>query len=380
MVSDDGKGIDKDKVLKAALKAGVLSVEAAEMLEPDDILSLIFQSGVSTSPIITDLSGRGLGLSIVREKVENLNGKCSMDTKKNIGTTFRILLPMTMATFRGILVSLGDFLFIVPTINVEKVMRVKSEDISTIKNHETIKIDEEILSVVSLAEILGLPDLLKSNSRSKSSGPEYSNHIRIVVLVSGDARIAFKVDEVLDEQQVLVKGIGKLLNRVTNISGATILGSGKIVPVLHVADLMRSAALVRGKIKETTEEGKAMTKSGRILVAEDSITSRTLLKSILETAGYQVITAVDGINAFTLAKSEEFDLVVSDVDMPRMNGFELTKKIRGDKKLNETPVVLVTSLETREDLERGMEVGADAYIVKSSFDQGNLLEVIKKLI
>lgn len=379
-VTDDGKGIDKDKVLKAALKSGIISSEAAEKLDTDEILPLIFQSGVSTSPIITDLSGRGLGLSIVREKVEKLNGRYSLETKKNVGTTFRILLPMTMTTFRGILIRLGDSLFILPTINVEKVIRVKSEDIKTVENHETIKIDEEILSVVSFAEILGLPDYQNNSSRSKYYEPESPDHIRIIILVSGDARIAFKIDEVLDEHQVLVKGLGKLLNRVKNISGATILGSGKIVPVLHVADLMKSAVLATGKMIKTLNEKKEIIKQGRILVAEDSITSRTLLKSILETAGYEVITAVDGANAFTLAKSEEFDLVVSDVDMPRMNGFELTKKMRDDKKLSEIPVVLITALETREDMERGMEAGADAYIIKSSFDQGNLLEIIKKLI
>jgi two-component system, chemotaxis family, sensor kinase CheA len=379
-VTDDGKGIDKEKVLKAALKAGVISNEAIEKLAPDEIISLIFQSGVSTSPIITDLSGRGIGLSIVREKVEKLNGKCSIETEKSIGTTFRVLLPMTLATFRGILIRLGDSLFVLPTMNVERVIRVKPEDITTIENHETIKIDETILSVVGLAEVLGLPDRKNNNSRSTQLETEHSDRIRIVILVSGDTRIAFKVEEVLDEQQVLVKGLGKLLNRVKNISGATILGSGKVVPVLNVADLMKSAVWVRGMAKEISGEREAMIKSGKILVAEDSITARTLLKSILETAGYEVTTAVDGANAFTLAKSEKFDLVVSDVDMPRMNGFELTKKIREDKKLSEIPVILITALETREDMERGMEAGADAYIIKSSFDQGNLLEIIKKLI
>jgi len=380
LVSDDGKGIDKMKVLKAALKAGSIAAEEVEKLTSDDILSLVFQSGVSTSTIITDIAGRGLGLSIVREKVEKLNGKCSMETMNSMGTTFRILLPMTLATFRGILVRLKDSMFILPTINVEKVLRVKSEDISTIENHETIKIDEEILSIMSLAEVLGLPNHPIENSRLKSINSAFSEHIKIVLLVAGDNRLAFKVDDVLDEHQILVKGLGKLLKRVKNISGATILGSGKIVPVLHVTDLMKSALMVRKMRTETVEEENIIIKSGRILVAEDSITSRTLLKSILETAGYQVVTAVDGINAYSVAKGDEFDLVVSDIDMPRMNGFELTKKIKGDKKLSEIPVILITALETREDMERGMEAGADAYIIKSSFDQGNLLEVIKKLI
>lgn len=379
-VSDDGKGIDKDKVLKAALKSEIISPEAAEKLNKDEILSLIFQSGVSTSAIITDLSGRGLGLPIVSEKVEKLNGRLYMETEENVGTTFRILLPMTLAALRGIVVSLGEFEFILPTMNVERVMRMMPEELKPVENHETIRIGEDIISVVNLAEALGLVDRRKEVSRSQSTDSQSSGHLRIVVLVSGENRMAFKVDEVLDEHQVLVKGLGKLLNRVRNISGVTILGSGKIVPVLHIADLMKSAVHIAGRKMETHGEEKIVTKSGKILVAEDSITSRTLLKNILETAGYQVVTAVDGADAFTRAKSEEFDLIVSDVDMPKLNGFELTTKIKNDKKLGEIPVILVTALESREDRERGIEAGADAYIIKSRFDQGNLLEVIKKLI
>ena len=210
--------------------------------------------------------------------------------------------------------------------------------------------------------------------------PANSNQINIVILVSGEHRIAFKVDDLVDEQPVLVKGLGKLLRRIRNISGATILGSGKVVPVLNITDLMKSAVRMKGSKIEAPAGEVLVPKTGKILVAEDSITSRTLIKNILETAGYQVTTAVDGTDAFTKARTGDFDIVVSDVDMPKLNGFELTAKIRSDKKLSEIPVVLITALELHEDRERGIEVGADAYIIKSSFDQTNLLEIIKKLI
>ena len=150
--------------------------------------------------------------------------------------------------------------------------------------------------------------------------------------------------------------------------------------MLNINDLMKSALHIKGKKSERSTDTVSVPKTGRILVAEDSITSRTLLKNILETAGYQVNTAIDGADAFVKARTGDFDIIVSDVDMPKMNGFELTLKIKNDKKLSEIPVVLVTALESREDRERGIEVGADAYIIKSSFDQTNLLEIIKKLI
>jgi two-component system chemotaxis sensor kinase CheA len=273
-----------------------------------------------------------------------------------------------------------EFMFLLPTMNVERVMKVEQKEIKTVKNHETLLLDNQIISVVDLGEALGLHE-----NKSKGSGKidpisENSNQIRVVIIVSGDDRIAFRVDDMVEEQQVMVKGLGKLLNRVRNISGATILGSGKVVPVLNIIDLMKSAIRIRGRESEASVDELFVPKSDKILVVEDSITSRTLIKNILETAGYRVTTAVDGADAFTKARTNDFDIVVSDVDMPKMNGFELTAKIRGDKKLSEIPVVLVTALESLEDREHGIEVGADAYIIKSSFDQGNLLEIIKKLI
>ncbi len=375
LLSDDGEGIDAEQVRAAAVKAGLVSREAAEKLDRQDCISLIFKSGVTTSPIITDISGRGLGLAIVREKVEKLGGAVSVETRAGGGTTFRLLVSLSLATFRGVLVRVDEHLFIVPTINVERAARVPRENIRTVENRETIQQNGRILPLVRLGDVLELPSR-RSTTPVSGAPPTVS----VVVTASADARIAFQVDEILDEQQVLMKGLGRQLGRVRNIAGAAVLGTGRVVPVLNVPDLMKSAvrpALSAGPAQKVNKEAE---QSRKILVAEDSITSRTLIKNILETAGYQVSTAIDGVDAFILVRSEEFDLVVSDVDMPRMSGFELTGKIRNDGKLNELPVVLVTALESREDRERGIEVGANAYIVKSSFDQSNLLEVIKRFI
>ena len=319
-------------MLKAAIRSGILSNEAAGKLDQTEILNLIYQSGVSTSSIITDISGRGLGLSIVHEKVIKLNGKISFETEADKGTTFHILLPMTLATFRGILVTLKEFMFILPTMNVERVMKVDQEEIKTVENHETIRIEDKVISLVDLGEVLELPEHKFSGpGQMKHESPD-SDQVCIVVLVSGEYQIAFKVDDIVGEQQVLVKGMGKLLSRVRNISGATILGSGKVVPVLNISDLMKSAVKIKGMKHATLNGEHFVPKTGKILVAEDSITSRTLLKNILETAGYIVTTSVDGADAFTKARTGDFDIIVSDVDMPKINGFELTTKIRNNKK------------------------------------------------
>ena len=372
LVSDDGRGIDPKRVRAAGVKNGLVTEENAGKMSDLEAQMLIFQSDISTSPIITDISGRGLGLSIVREKVEKLGGTITFDTKIGEGTTFRIQLPVTLATFRGILVDLNDQQFVIPTINIERVMRIQMNDIKTVENRETMLVDGRIVSLVHLADALEMP-------RRVVRGEE-SSALQIILLTAGDKRMAFVVNKILNEQEVLVKSLGNQLLRVRNIAGATILGSNKVVLILNVTDLMKSAVKVsqipaKLSITEGTEVGKKS-----ILVAEDSITSRTLLKNILESAGYKVKTSVDGMDALTALRTETFDLVVSDIEMPRMNGFDLVSKIRSDKKTADLPVILVTALESREDRERGIDVGANAYIVKRSFDQSNLLEVINKLI
>jgi len=205
-----------------------------------------------------------------------------------------------------------------------------------------------------------------------------------IVLGSGLLRVAFLVDQIVGEQEVLVKALTRPLTRVRNISGASVLGSGRVAPVLNTTDLLKSAAKRPSATQQFTpafsrQEDKKEKKQS-ILVVEDSITSRVLLKNILESAGYRVSTAVDGVDGYTLLKTGAFDLVVSDVEMPRMDGFGLTAQIRAEKPLAELPVILVTALESREHRERGIDVGANAYIVKSNFDQSNLLEVIRRLI
>lgn len=373
LISDDGAGIDHEQVRTAARKLGTGTAEPANQQDTPEALALVFQSGVSTSPIITDVSGRGLGLAIVREKVERLGGIIAVKSEVGQGTHFRIILPLSMAMFRGVLVRIGERTCVIPSTGVERVARVDSQNIRTVENRETIVVNGPALSLVNLADVLELPRSAASRAAS--------DYVAVVVLELGDTRIAFRVDEIVGEQEILLKGLGPQLARVRNVTGATQLGNGQVVPVLNVADLIQSAVrpVTRAVLPDSAEQTSADSAQS-ILVAEDSITSRSLIKNILESAGYVVTTAVDGMAAFTTLKTDAFDLVVSDVEMPRMDGFDLTARIRADKQLADLPVVLVTALESREDRERGIDVGANAYIVKSSFDQSNLLETVGRLI
>lgn len=372
IVSDDGAGIDTLKIRDTAVRLGLLSNEEAGEADEQKLVPFIFRSGVTTSPMITEISGRGLGLAIVQERVERLGGAVFCETSEGKGTVFRIILPLTLATFRGVLVRSDDRFFIIPITGLDRTVRVKSDEIKTVENKVIITIEGKAVPLVPLRTVLEFPRSEKDIVGLGST--------QAAVLGTAEHRIAFVVDEVMREQEVLVKDLGRQLVRVRNVAGAAILGTGRVVPILNVADLLKSAVTVSsGSEAPSVVEARPAEKKS-VLVVEDSITSRMLLKNILEAAGYDVQTAVDGIDAFTTLRGREFDIVVSDIDMPRMNGLDLTAKIRADKGLGKLPIVLVTALESREDRERGIDVGANAYIVKSSFDQSNLLEVIKRLI
>jgi two-component system chemotaxis sensor kinase CheA len=373
LITDDGAGIDIGKVRQAAAERGALREEDLAVLEDHEVLGLIFRTELSTSRIVTTLSGRGLGLAIVKERVELLGGTVTVNTTPRLGTTFRLLMPITLATFRGIIVSVSGQLFVVPTTNVERAVRVARKEIKTVENRDTILLDGRAYSLVRMSAVLELG--------GRERPEETSGFISILLLGTRDSQIAFAVDDILGEQEILLKKLGGRLIRVRNVAGAAVLGSGKPAVVLNVTDLLKSSVKAGAAVLAAGRDpGGHAVRRKSVLVAEDSITARTLFKNILESAGYIVRTAVDGQDALTALKEETFDLVVSDVQMPRMNGFELTERIRADAGLASIPVVLITGLEAREDKERGIDVGADAYIVKSSFDQGNLLEVVSRLI
>jgi two-component system chemotaxis sensor kinase CheA len=375
-VGDDGAGIDVDAVRAQAVARGILNADAAKSMDAAAVLPLVFATELSTSPMITELSGRGLGLAIVREKAEKLGGRVAIESERGLGTTLRMTLPLTLATFRGVLVESARRTFVVPTAQIERVLRFRASDVRTVEGRETIAHDGRALALAHLTDVLDLP--LPAAANDAEAQPA-------LILSLGGDRIAFAVDAVIDEREVLVKRLHKPLVHVRNIAGATVLGSGQVSPILNVGELLQSARAAQPRVARAArlparaESASPVAAAKRVLVAEDSITSRMLLRGILESAGYDVKTAVDGLEAFTLLRTESFDVLVSDVEMPRLDGFALTERVRADRRLTELPVVLVTALASREHRERGVEVGANAYLVKSDLDQSNLLEAVRRL-
>lgn len=369
-IRDDGRGFDTAALREAALRAGaVTEEEAGRVTEP---ATLAFQSGVSTSPILTDVSGRGLGLAIVRNKVERLGGAVTLSEPPGGGAEITLRVPITLATFRGVLVSCAGHALLLPTHSVRRVLRVQPGAMERAEGKTLLRVNGELFGLAHLAPLLQLPE-------SRNPAGEEKPPCALIV-ESANRRLALLVDEIVGEQEVLVKGLGKQLPRVRHIAGAALLGNGALVPILHMPDIVHTAIYRADGAAPTAVAPPAEKRARNILLAEDSITARTLLKSILETAGYRVFPAVDGAEAWATIRTNPIDLVVSDVEMPRMNGFELTARIRSERRLATIPVILVTALESREDRERGIEAGANAYIVKSSFDQSNLFETMQQLI
>jgi len=364
-----------------AVAVEFLSSQEAASVSEENLLDLIFNSGFSTSAMITEISGRGLGMAIVREKIDNLGGRITVSTRPGTGTEFAIHLPVSIAVCRGVRVIAAGREFVVPSLKVERVFRAEKKLLRTVEGVMTVVNEERVLPVLDLASLLGLKAKIDKSRKDRAE-------LSLMVIGSGNRCQALVVDEILGEQEILVKSLGKQLVRVPLIAGATILGSGKVVPIINVKDILESSGLRRSGNRISDLEANDFSVDGsqesasarRLLVVDDSMTSRMLIQNILEAAGYLVTTAVDGLAALTLLQSQDFDLVVSDVEMPRMDGFLLTENIREDECLAEIPVVLVTSLGSREDRERGVAAGADAYIVKSDFDQNNLLEVIERLL
>jgi two-component system chemotaxis sensor kinase CheA len=374
-IKDDGAGLDFERIRESAVKNGVIEGEKAQDLTQEELTSLIFYSGVSSSQIITEVSGRGLGMAIVADKIRNAGGEITVYTENGSGTEFIIRVPQSVATFRGILVSCAGQTFIIPSFSVEKSVAMRREDIKEYGNKKVIFTGDSAVGIAPLCNALDI---------SSSPGNYLKvNHIYPVLLLkSGNRRFAFIVDEVFGETECIVKSLGSQLKHVTKISGATLTSNGVITLIINTEELINDLFDKEGSKSrfDLFTSKPDNTPAKRVLVAEDSITVRNMLKSILESAGYETRVAVDGADAFDLLERENFDLLVSDIEMPNMNGFELTAKIRSHSKFSNLPVVLVTSLESGQDVEKGLRAGANAYIVKGSFEKNNLVDTIRRLI
>lgn len=369
-VEDDGRGVDWKAVGECAVRRKFLKQDQAASASREELSRLLFLPGFSTSEMVTDLAGRGMGLSVAAEAVRRLQGGVSLDSREGQGITVSLTVPLTLAT-RGLLVlrSSGQE-FALPVDAIAGLKRLPLDKLETVAGNPVVSVDGRPMPLYSLSELIGVGD-----SALKIEGET----LAAAVLQCGREGLALAVDGFVTEIDGIIKNLNGGAQKAKCFLGAVIKDDGRALLVLDPEEL---AARARGAAPTAlkTERASAAQPAPAVLVVDDSITTRTLEKHLLEAHGYLVHLAVDGEEALQKLKLEKIDLAVVDIQMPRMNGFELIAAMKKDPRLSKLPVIIVSSLESREEKERGLALGADAYLIKRKFDHRGLLDTIRQIL
>jgi len=353
-ISDDGCGLNREQLRQRIRERGI-------ELSEEELPQAVFLPGVSTAASVTHLSGRGVGLDVVRAEVEAMSGTVEVHSSSS-GTTFVLNLPLTITTYRVMLVSIGAHTFGLNLTSIDRVLRIDPGTLASVEGRQVLLLDNGVIPLVPLAALVG--------TEPAAEAPQIA-----VILRRGAQAVALAVDGLIDEREIYLHTLGPRLQALPLVNGAAIGTDGSIALILRTSSLVDLALEMRSA-RMAAPVTDAAPAAKRVLLVDDSITTRTLECSILEAAGYDVLTAADGAAAWTLLGEQTVDLVVTDVDMPRMDGFALVEAIRASATLRELPIILVTARDDESDRQRGLEIGADAYIVKSSFRQEELLDAI----
>lgn len=376
-MKDDGGGINMDVVRHKVIARNDTTAALWDGMSLFEQQQFLFLPGFSLAHVITDVSGRGVGLDVVKANVEKIGGRISIESEVGAGTAFTLELPLTLSMTRCLLVQGGKHPFFgvqhyaFPENDLETIQRIRSEDIRIHEGKETVRINQQTLPLFSFASLMGLAPL-KDNLEQKH-----------VMIIGTSAPIALIVEHVLEEQAIVRRRFDDRIGKLPNIDGVSLLRNGSMALIVDIKDLYQTLSdpttSVGGVRSEKMLESKD-DQSKTILVVEDSQTVREVEKHFLESAGYDVATAVDGADGFNKLRTSQFDLVITDVDMPRMNGIELIEKIRSNKKLKQTPIIVVSYKDRDEDKQKALQVGANYYVVKSDFDSDSMLDKIKHLL
>jgi len=369
-VRDDGQGMDPARIRATAVKRGLLTEQAAAAMADEAVLYLVFEPGFSTREFITDVSGRGVGLDVVKANLDQVKGNLSLDSSPGAGTELLLRLPLSMAIFTGLMVECCGATYILPQHYISEVLRVSPRDIIEEMGREVVRLRDASIPLSSLAQFLEV-----------ESSAAMAKRLTVLVLSFREQTIGLLVDRTLGLQEVVVKDLGCQLKSLDYFSGSTILSDGNPALIISVADLFAAGQRRQSlELRSNYEKEQSKKIRGRVLVVDDSITTRTMEKNILEANNYEVVVAVSGFDALEKLDAGRFDLMVSDVEMPGMTGFELTKQVRQREDTRDLPVIIVTSLASDEHRRLGMDAGAQAYIVKGNFQQGILLDTVETLI
>jgi chemotaxis protein histidine kinase CheA/ActR/RegA family two-component response regulator len=370
LIADDGRGIDPEDIRKKLVEGGLLNHASAAVLTKEELTNYIFRNGFSTSKTVNNISGRGVGMDAVRIGVEKLKGSILVESAPGQGTTFTIMVPLSIASLMGFPIICGNMKFIIPANFVDTILLINREDIITVVDRPGIKFENRIIKLYYLSQIL----------RIQAEGTEDTRGTIFVVIIHAfDEMIALGIDHISSMRQVILKTMPSVMERLAVFSGAVLSEDYEMVPALHMPTVIKMARRIKSiDMKKRHVEYEKLRKS--ILVVDDSLPTREIEGEILQMEGYRVDTAADGVEALDKAKTTRYDLICTDLNMPLMDGFMLTENVRKNAELAAIPIIVISSRSSEEDQKRAAMLGADRFIIKNSFNNHNLLLAVQELI
>jgi two-component system sensor histidine kinase and response regulator WspE len=370
-LTDDGRGIDLERLRRKVVDRNLTSADMAAHMSEAELLEFLFLPGFSTADNVTEVSGRGVGLDVVHSMVHAVGGQVRIETRAGQGTRFHLQLPLTLSVIRAVLVQIAGEPYAFPHNRIDGLVRTARGDLRSLEDRQYFELDGENVGVVLARQVLQLPI-------EDSSGED----VCVVLFSNRGRRYGLVVDGFHGEQDLVVRPLDARLGKVPNVSAAAILDDGSPVLIADLDDLHRSIEklLHEGHLRRAGRAPEQQVRRQRILVVDDSITVREVERQLLAGRGYDVETAVDGIEGWNLVREGHFDLVVTDIDMPRMNGIELVRRLKAEPRLQSIPVVIVSYKDRQEDRRQGLDAGANFYLTKSRFHDETLIEAVQELI
>ena len=358
-IVDDGKGLDADMLKAKAMEKGLISEKEADQMSDKEAFMLIFKPGFSTAAQVTNVSGRGVGMDVVRSNIEKLNGIIEIDSEVGKGTTLKLKIPLTLAIIQSLLVSVQEEYYAIPLASVLETVRITPDEIQSVEGRSVLRLRDEVLSLVHLADLFDV-------ERVFSMG----EHAYVVIIGIAETKIGLIVDSLVGQEEVVIKSLGEYLKGIEGIAGATIRGDGRVTLIVDVGAIMDMAKSVKSSMQNLEESAEKAEKSSpadyNVLIVDDSNTDRAIMRRALEPLGVTITEATNGVEALNLMKdgSKTFDAALVDIEMPRMDGYTLASEIRKFNKFKNVPLIAVTSRTSRSDRMRGVEVGMTEYITK----------------
>jgi two-component system sensor histidine kinase and response regulator WspE len=370
-VEDDGAGIDLERLRGQVVERGLTTAALAQTMTEAELLEFLFLPGFSTAAAVTEFSGRGVGLDVVRDMVRQVGGTVSVTTRPRRGTAFQLRLPLTLSVVRAVLVDIGGEPYAFPHTRIDRLIRVARAGLDSLEGRQLITVDGRNVGLVLAAQVLDLP-----------AAPPSGADVPVLLVSDAAGQYGLVVESFRGEQDLVVRPLDPRLGKVPCVSAAAVLDDGSPVLIADVEDLIRAMdhLIQTGTLARCEPAAAGARRGKRVLVVEDSITVREVERQILRGAGYDVAVAVDGQEGWNVARAEDFDLVVTDVDMPRMDGLKLVQALRAEPALRDLPVIIVSYKDREEDRLRGLEVGASHYLTKGSFHDNTFLQAVTDLI